>query len=25
MTVPDLDGRPVPIAHGGDPIWDVIG
>ena len=25
MTVPDLDGRPVPVAHGGEPIWDVIG
>lgn len=25
MTVPDLTGRPVHIAHGGDPIWDVIG
>jgi hypothetical protein len=24
MTVPELDGRPVPIAHGGDPIRDVI-
>lgn len=25
MTVPDLNTRPVPIAHGGDPIWDIIG
>ena len=25
MTVPDLSSRPVPIAHGGDPIRDVIG
>ncbi len=25
MTVPDLSSRPVPVAHGGDPIWDVIG
>ncbi len=24
MTVPKLDGRPVAIAHGGDPIRDVI-
>lgn len=25
MTVPDQTGRPFPIAHGGEPIWDVIG
>lgn len=24
MTVPDLSGRPIQIAHGGDPIWGVI-
>ena len=24
MTVNDLSGRPVHIAHGGEPIWDVI-
>ena len=24
-TVPDRTGRPTPIAHGGEPIWDVIG
>ncbi len=24
-TVPDRSNRPVPIAHGGEPIWDVIG
>jgi Protein of unknown function (DUF1501) len=24
MTVPDLTGRPIAIAHGGDPIWGVI-
>jgi hypothetical protein len=24
-TVPDRTGRPMPIAHGGEPIWDVIG
>jgi hypothetical protein len=24
MTVPDLSGRPIAIAHGGEPIWDVI-
>lgn len=23
-TVPDLSGRPTHIAHGGQPIWDVI-
>jgi hypothetical protein len=23
--VPDRSGRPIPIAHGGEPIWDVIG
>ena len=25
MTVPDLSGRPIAIAHGGEPIRDVIG
>ena len=25
LTVPDLSGRPLPIAHGGEPIRDVIG
>ena len=25
MTVPDLNDRPIAIAHGGEPIWDVIG
>jgi hypothetical protein len=25
MTVPDLDSKPVSVAHGGEPIWDVIG
>lgn len=25
LTVPDLSGRPIAIAHGGDPIWGVIG
>ena len=24
MTVPELDGRPVAIAHGGDPIREII-
>ena len=24
MTVPDLTGRPIAIAHGGEPIWNVI-
>ena len=24
LTVPDRIGRPMPIAHGGEPIWDVI-
>lgn len=24
MTVPDLNDRPIAIAHGGEPIWDVI-
>ena len=23
-TVPDLTGRPVPIAHGGEPVWEVL-
>jgi uncharacterized protein (DUF1501 family) len=24
MMVPDRTGRPIPIAHGGEPIWGVI-
>ena len=24
MTVEDLSGRPVHIAHGGEPAWDII-
>lgn len=24
-TVPDRTGRPVPIAHGGEPVWDIVG
>ena len=24
MTVPDLQNRPIAIAHGGDPIQGVI-
>ena len=24
MMVPDRSDRPIPIAHGGDPIWDVV-
>jgi Protein of unknown function (DUF1501) len=24
LTVPDRAGRPIPIAHGGEPIFDVI-
>jgi len=24
MTVDDRQGRPIPIAHGGDPVFDVI-
>jgi uncharacterized protein (DUF1501 family) len=23
-TVPDFTGRPVPIAHGGAPVWEVL-
>ena len=23
--LPDRTGRPLPIAHGGQPIWDIIG
>ncbi len=23
--VPDRSGRPIPVAHGGEPIWDIIG
>ena len=25
MTVDDRQGRPIPIAHGGEPVFDVIG
>ena len=25
MTVDDRRGRPIPIAHGGEPVFDVIG
>ena len=25
MTVNDRQGRPIPIAQGGDPVFDVIG
>jgi hypothetical protein len=24
MTVPDQAGRPMPVAHGGDPIWPLL-
>jgi hypothetical protein len=24
LTVPDHTGRPIAVAHGGDPIWDVM-
>jgi arylsulfatase A-like enzyme len=24
MTVDDRQGRPIPIAHGGDPVFGVI-
>src|SRR5262249_5244446 len=24
LMVPDRTGRPIPIAHGGEPIWGVI-
>jgi hypothetical protein len=24
LTVPDLTGRPIHIAHGGEPAWEVI-
>jgi len=24
MTIPDLFDRPVPIAHGGEPIHEII-
>lgn len=24
LMVPDMTGRPLPIAHGGEPIWDII-
>jgi hypothetical protein len=24
LTLPDLAGRPIPIAHGGEPIAGVI-
>jgi len=23
-TVHDLNGRPVPIAHGGEPVWEIV-
>lgn len=25
LMVPDRAGRPMPIAHGGEPIWEIIG
>lgn len=25
LTVPDLSDRPVPISHGGEPVFEVIG
>ena len=25
MMLPDRTGRPISIAHGGQPIWDIIG
>jgi hypothetical protein len=25
MTVPDMSGRPIPIAHGGEPLWEILG
>lgn len=25
LMLPDRSGRPIPIAHGGEPIWDIIG
>ena len=25
LTVNDLQGRPIHIAHGGQPVWEVIG
>ena len=25
LMLPDRTGRPLPIAHGGQPIWDIIG
>lgn len=24
LTVPDPLGRPMHVAHGGEPIWDVL-
>jgi Protein of unknown function (DUF1501) len=24
LTVDDLSGRPIHIAHGGDPVWEVV-
>ena len=24
LTVPDLTGRPVPIAHGGEPVREIL-
>ncbi len=25
LMLPDVTGRPTPVAHGGTPIWDIIG
>ena len=24
LTIPDLTGRPVPISHGGEPVWEIL-
>lgn len=24
LTVPDLSGRPIPISHGGEPVWEML-
>jgi hypothetical protein len=24
LMVPDLSGRPIHVAHGGEPIWDIL-
>jgi hypothetical protein len=24
LTVEDLSGRPIGIAHGGEPVWEAI-